>query len=257
MELPPGVDEAGSRPLQLLHALGQIAGEPKPVDSVSGGHPGPRVPIHKITMRDQVWQDIGSGMVARTFKQVSKLGTTSPGGPCMDDIFRRKVWSLSTGKVLDDCETDAISDDKLNRDIGKIDDIRVEHTLKNALKLVERKGPDVVEIFSQPRLCQEIAGRSFGGTILRPGFSLDLTMDDPATGQPWDLSKPAVQSRVIKLVRDVKPFCVVGSPPCTAFSPFQEISRVKHDPKVLAKELKDGKDHVKFCSEIYRIQIEG
>ena len=45
-------------------------------------------------------------MVARTFKQVSKLRTTSPGGPCMDDIFRRKVWSLSIGKVLDDCETD-------------------------------------------------------------------------------------------------------------------------------------------------------
>ena len=129
-------------------------------------------------------------MVARTFKQVAKLRTTFPGGQCMDDIFRRKVWSLSTGKVLDDCKTDAISDNKLNRDRGKVDDIRVELTLKNALKLFERKGPDVVEIFSQPRPCQEIAGRSFGGTTLRPGFSLDLTTDDPATGQPWDLSKP-------------------------------------------------------------------
>ena len=69
-------------------------------------------------------------------------------------------------------------------------------------------------------------------------------MDDPTTGQPWDLSKPAVQSRVIKLVRDVKPFCVVGSPLCTAFSPLQEISRAKHDPKIMAKELKDGKDRV-------------
>ena len=138
----------------------------------------------------------------------------------MDDIFSRMVWSLSTGKVLDDCETDAISDDKLNRDIGKADDIRVELTFKNALKLFERKGSDVVEIFSQPRLCQEIAGRIFGRNTLRPGFSLDLTMDDPATGQPWDLSKTAVQSRVIKLVRDVKTFCVVGSPPGTAFSPL-------------------------------------
>ena len=119
----------------------------------------------------------------------------------MDDIFRRKLWSLSTCKVLDDCETDAISDDKSNRDIGKVDDIRADLTLKNALKLFERKGPDVVEIFSQPRLCQKIVGRSFGGITLRPGFSLDLAMDDPATGQPWDLSRPAVQSRVIKLVR--------------------------------------------------------
>ena len=78
-------------------------------------------------------------------------------------------------------------------------------------------------------------------------------MDDPDTGQPWDLSKPAVQSRVIKLVRDVKFCCVVGSPPCTAFSPLQEISRAKRDPKVMAKEFKDGKGHVKFCIEIYLI----
>ena len=124
------------------------------------------------------------------------------------------------------------------------------------MKLFEPKGPDVVEIFSQPRLCQEVAGRSFGGTTLRPSFSLDLTMDDPATGQPWDLSKPAVQSRVIKPVRDVKPFRVAGYPPCTKFSLLQEISRAKRDPKVMAKELKDEKDHVKFCIEIYRIQFE-
>ena len=100
----------------------------------------------------------------------------------MDDIFRRKVWSLSAGKVFDDCETDNTPDDKLNRDIGKVDDIRVELTLKDAIKHFERKGPDIVEIFTQPRLCHEISLRSFGGTTLRPRFSLDLTMDDPVTG---------------------------------------------------------------------------
>ena len=102
----------------------------------------------------------------------------------MGDIFRRKVWSLSTGKVLDDCETDNVLDDKLGRDIGKADDIRVELTLKNALKLFERKGPDVVEISSQPRLCQEIAGRSFGGTTARiqPGRHHRRPSHGPAAG---------------------------------------------------------------------------
>ena len=66
MELPPDADEAGSRPLQNQHASGQVADEPKPVDSVSGGHPGPRILIHKFAARGQQWQDIGSGMVART-----------------------------------------------------------------------------------------------------------------------------------------------------------------------------------------------
>ena len=87
--------------------------------------------------------------------------------------------------------------------MGQVDDIRVELTLKNSLKVFVRKGPDVVEIFSQPRLCQEVAGRKFGGTTLKPGLSLDLTMDDPAACQPSDLGRPEVQSRVVELIRDV------------------------------------------------------
>jgi hypothetical protein len=134
--------------------------------------------------------------------------------------------------------------------MDQVDDIRVELILKNATKLFERKGSDIVEIFSQPRLCQEVARRSFGGTTLRPGFSLDLTMNESAIGQPWDLSKQTVLSRETKLMRDVKPFCVIGSPPCTTFSPLQEVSRAKRDPKVMETELRNGKNHVRFCIEV-------
>ena len=148
-------------------------------------------------------------------------------------MFHRKIWSLSTGKLIDECEIDSTADSKLNREMDEVDDIRVERIFKNAIKLFERKGPDIVEIFSQPRLCQEVAGRSFGGTTLKPGFSLDLSMNDPATGEPWDFSRQTVQSRVLKLIRDVKPFCVTGSPPCKAVSPLQEISRARRDPKVM------------------------
>ena len=86
---------------------------------------------------------------------------------------------------------------------------------------------------------------------------MDLTMNDPATGEPWDLSKQTVQSRVLKLIRDVKPFCVIGSPPCTTFSPFQEISRARRDPKMMEAELRNGKNHVRFCIEVYRLQLQG
>ena len=91
MGLPPDADEAGSRSLQIQDASGQITDQPKPVDNLSRGHPGQRIPTHKITTRDQQWQDIGSGMVARTFKQVSRLRTTSAGRPCIDDVFHRKI----------------------------------------------------------------------------------------------------------------------------------------------------------------------
>ena len=53
MELPPDADEAGSRSLQIQDASGQITDQPKPVDNLSRGHPGQRVPTHKITTRDQ------------------------------------------------------------------------------------------------------------------------------------------------------------------------------------------------------------
>ena len=130
----------------------------------------------------------------------------------MEDIESRRIRSLSTGKLLDECRVNDAPDRILNRKLEDIDDIRVELTLKNAVEMFERKGPDVVEIFSQPRLCQELGGRTFAGMQLQPGYSLDLTTSDPMAGKPWDLSRPEVQSRVKKLIRDTQPFCVIGSP---------------------------------------------
>ena len=40
-------------------------------------------------------------------------------------------------------------------------------------------------------------------------------------------------------------------------SPLQEISRAQRDPKVMTKELKDGKDDVKFCIGICQRKLEG
>ena len=116
-----------------------------------------------------------------------------------------------------------------------MDDVRVEFVMKGAQALYQRKKPDVAEIYSQPRVCQEAATQRFGDTVLQPGWSLDLTTKDPSTGQAWDLSNKQIQQKVKKLIRDTEPFCVVGSPPCTAFSPLQELSRKKRDPKIVAR----------------------
>ena len=254
-ELPPDTDEAGSRQLSEQDAHGQIADQPKPICSVGKGHPGQKVPTHQITARDQQWHDVGSGVVARTFKRVSRLRTTSAGGPCMDDIAHRRVWSLSSGRMIDECEVDTTSDAELNRTLPEVDDIRVELTLKNAAELYRREGPDVVELYSQPRVCQEVGGRDFAGTRPTPGYSLDLTVNDPATGEPWDLSKPTVQSKVRKLIRDTKPYCIIGSPLCTAFSPLQEISRAKRDPAKVRRQLKDAQQHIRFCAGMYQERL--
>ena len=219
MESPPSADEPGGQQEHHEHAHEQTAGKAKPdISAVDKRHPGPRVSRRNILDRDRKWIDIGSGMMSRTFVGATRLHTTSKGGPSLHDIEVRKVWSLTTGKLLDECRIDDVADHILHRNLEKPDDIRVEVILKNAIELYEKKGPDVVEIFSQPRVCQEAASGRYLGERLRPGWSLDLTMNDPKTGAPWDLGRPEVQSRVKKLIKSTQPFCVIGSPPCTPFS---------------------------------------
>ena len=67
--------------------------------------------------------------------------------------------------------------------------------------------------------------RKYGGMELKPGWSLDLTREDPATGKPWDISQPAVKNRVEALVKDTQPFIVIGSRPCTMFCQLQNLGK--------------------------------
>ena len=160
----------------------------------------------------------------------------------------------STGKVVDDCILGDVSDAILRRTIPKPDNIRVELIMRDALSMYQRKGADVAELYSQPRIAQEAAIRRYGGTDLTAGWSLDLTMRDPSTNEPWDLSKKNVQDRVRKMVVDSKPFMLVGSPPCTPFSRLQELSAPKRDPKIVEAEKAAGRVHMKFCFEMYELQ---
>ena len=219
-------------------------------------HPGPITASKEITSEDQRWQDIGSGVFARTFVQARRLVTTTRGGPPMEDVHRRSRWSMSKGKVIDDCVVDDTSDETLNRWLDRPDDIRVELTMKGALSMFHRHGADVSEVYSQPRIAQAAASFNKGDVELQPGWSLDLTRADPSTGKAWDLSKPEVQSRVVKLVRSTQPLFLIGSPPCTAFSPLQNLSRAKRDPVIVQAELEAGRVHLAFSMRLYMMQIE-
>ena len=75
--------------------------------------------------KDLEWSDIGSGIVAKTFLGAQRMVTTSRGGPALEDVLSRKIWSLTTGKLLDQCEIDRTSDMVLRRELREPDDIRV------------------------------------------------------------------------------------------------------------------------------------
>ena len=71
------------------------------------------------------------------------------------------------------------------------------------------------------------------------------------------MSKPEVQSRVTKLIMLTKPLFVIGSPPCTAFSKLQHLSKAKRDPAVVKAELDAARVHLEFCMSLYLLQMRG
>ena len=191
------------------------------------GHPSPAMKSISIPKCDLSWKHIGSGVYARTFIDAQHFITTTKDGPHIGDVSRRVTRCLGTGRVIDDCSVDDTADHVLNRSLSTRSNIRVELTMHGSLQMYQAKGADISDINFQPRVVQEAAMREYDGLRLQLGWSLDLTVDDPRTKMPWDFSKHEVRERVWKLVRDTKPFMLVGSPPCTALSALQGLSKHK------------------------------
>ena len=155
----PAVDSPVMEIAKNLIDMSNIQGK---VDETVGGkemmqHPGPIIRTKEITSKEKQWTDVGSGVFARTFPCAERMVTTTRGGPPMEDIHRRTIWSLSSGKVIDDCIVDDVPDRMLNWRMGEVDDIRVELVMKDALCMYNRKGADIAEVYSQPRVAQAAA----------------------------------------------------------------------------------------------------
>jgi len=81
----------------------------------------------------------------------------------------------------------------------------------------------VPEMYSPPRVTEELrrSRKQKQFQHLIPGFALDLTVNDPEDGQPWDFSKSGKGDKALKMVRRDKPLLVIGSPHCAAFPTWQ------------------------------------
>ena len=80
---------------------------------------------------------------------------------------------------------------------------------------------DFSEVYSPPRI---VTVAEAGG--LRGGFSLDLTAKGP-DGQILDFTKWSCRRRALELIRHQRPYLLIGSPPCTAFSNLQNLNRCR------------------------------
>ena len=98
-------------------------------------------------------------------------------------------------------------------------------------------GVDVTDLFLPEQVAS--AAAKFG---LRPGSSFDL-----ANG--WDFCKPEHRAKAFEQIRREKPFCIIGSPPCTKFSLLQELTKARkwNDVAWMAKhelELAEAVKHI-------------
>ncbi len=121
----------------------------------------------------------------------------------------------------------------------------------------DMRGRKVVsEIYSPPRITAELKKNQRRHLI--PGFALDLTVADPDDGTPWDFSKPEKRAKARALLRKQRPYMLIGSPMCTAFSSWQQLNRARSkDVDKMDREKDLATQHIEFVISLYVEQLEG
>ena len=103
---------------------------------------------------------------------------------------------------------------------------------------------DICEVYSPPRITEACINK------VRPGWALDLTVKR-ADGRAWDFSDQAMRNEATRMVVQDKPFCLIGSPPCTMFSVLQNGNRHRHGAEAWAAMMAVAQVHVDSCMKLY------
>ena len=120
-------------------------------------------------------------------------------------------------------------------------------------KLLEEEGRShaIIEIYSPHRV--DKVTRMWG---IMPGMSLDLTIEDPDDGMPWDFRNSNKRAKAERMVAEGRAMLLIGSPMCSAFSQLQALNRHRTPTAVWEEKLRDARNHLRFCAKLYKIQME-
>ena len=92
---------------------------------------------------------------------------------------------------------------------------------------------------------------------LMAGFALDLTVMDE-DGQPWDFSNEDKRQKARRMVREQKPYMLIGSPACKDFSAWQSLNMARtKDPEAMRRAKIGSIVHLDFVASLYEDQAEG
>ena len=108
----------------------------------------------------------------------------------------------------------------------------------------------VVELYSPPRITEEM--RRIPNLGIVGGSTYDLF--EGKDGRKFDFRKHADRTFVRREIAEQKPFMIIGSPPCTAFSPLMSFN--KNKMKNYGKAVAEGRALLKFAIEIYKMQLD-
>lgn len=121
-----------------------------------------------------------------------------------------------------------------------------------ALNKLGASYPDVAEVFSPPR-CTALAPSFY----LTPGFAIDVLENKPGSDSNWDLLKKEDRALALEMLKQDKPFLLVGSPPCASFSALnRRLNYPAMDPMAVGSKVKEGKILLQAAVDMYKVQLE-
>ena len=81
-----------------------------------------------------------------------------------------------------------------------------------------KPGSQRSKVYSPARVTE--TARKMG---LKDGWALDLTVDDPDDGLPWNFDDESKRAKAMRLLKQDEPFMLIVSPMCGPFSALQAL----------------------------------
>lgn len=184
----------------------------------------------------------GGAEEAEAGPSTSSSSTAAPSLPAAGTMLKRDG--------SDGIESDA---KRQRRDAGALEDDTAECNAVDLLLIWSGlHGPHgaVCEVYSPPRVAS--VAETMGETA---GWSLDLTTCDEQ-GRAWDFDDPACRRRAVQLVRQSRPFMLIGSPMCTWFSTLMSMNFPQMTEEQKEQGMARARRHLAFSIYLYRIQLQ-
>ena len=201
-------------------------------------------------------KQIGDGQQAkraRTCEQPARQGEDEESQPPPEQLATGEGDGGQMSPVTILAEPGGVAKTKAKRyydeELGDLKRLEFED-LMHTHETLEGLRPDVTDIYSRPRVTKE-AWKLY----LRPGFALDLTVQNEQ-GEYWDFLREDHRRRAREMVRRLRPWLLIGSPPHTVGGIAQMPNARNMDPAAVERLVVEANTHLLFCLELYKVQVE-